>query len=97
LSDCSRNSRVATRPVGSALTQENIVPDTTHFYVAGAGAAAIMAMAGIVSGLAAFAWTGDGRLALLTASVALVLAGIALMVWLWRLTRTPIPPANPPA
>ena len=71
--------------------------DTTHLYLAGAGAAAIMAMAGIISGLVAFALTGDGRPALLTASVAFVLAGTALMVWLWRMTRTPISPAKPPA
>jgi len=97
LSDSSSNSRVATRAVGSVPTQENIVLDTTHLYLAGAGAAAIMAMAGITSGLAAFALTGDGRLALLTASVAFVLAGIALMVRLWRMTRTPISPAKPAA
>ena len=97
MSDGSSSSRVAARSVGSAPTRESIVLDSTHLYLAGAGAAAIMAMAGVTSGLAAFAITSDGRVALLTASVAFVLTGAALTVWLWRMIRTPIAPANPPA
>jgi hypothetical protein len=79
-----------------ASTQENIMLDTVRLYVEATVAVAIMAMFAIISGFAAAGLTGDRQLALLVAAVAFVLAGIALTVRLWRMTRTPIPPAELP-
>ena len=59
-------------------------------------AVAIMATFAIISGFASTGLTGDRWLAFLVAAVAFVLTGIVLAVRLWRMTRTPIPPPEPP-
>ena len=80
-----------------APTQENIVLDTVRLYFEEAVAVAVMAMFAIISGFASAGLTGDRRLAFHVAAVAFVLTGIVLMtVRLWRMTRTPIPPPEPP-
>ena len=43
------------------------------------------------------ALSGDQRVALLSAAVAFMLTGIVLTVRLWRMTRAPASPAEPPA
>jgi hypothetical protein len=70
--------------------------DTIRLYFEATVAVAIMAMFAIISGLTSAALTGDRRLSFLVAGVAFVLTGIALTVRLWRMTRTPIPPPEPP-
>jgi hypothetical protein len=71
--------------------------DAVHLYLEGTAAAVIMAALGLISGLATLAWTDNQRLALLVAAVAFTLAGVILTARLWRMTRAPAPPAEPPA
>jgi hypothetical protein len=72
--------------------------EDVHLYLEGTATVAIMAMLGVVSGLATLALSGDHRLALLAAAFAFALTGVVLMVRLWRMTRAPAPPpAEPPA
>jgi len=73
------------------------MPDAVHLYFEGASAAIIMAALGAASGLVTFALTGDQRLALLVAAIVLILTGIVLMLRVWRMTRPPAPPTEPPA
>ena len=73
------------------------MPEDAHLYLEGTVTAAIMATLGVISGMATLALSGDQRLALLAAAVAFALAGIGLTVRLWRMTRAPAPPAEPPA
>jgi hypothetical protein len=79
-----------------APTQENIMLDTVRLYFEATVAVAIMAMFAIISGFASDRLIGDRRLAFLVAAVAFVLTGIVLTARLWRMTRTPIPPPEPP-
>jgi hypothetical protein len=88
----SNDNQPRPRPAGSGPTLE-----TVHLYLEGTVAAAIMAILGVVSGVAVLALSGDQRLSLLAAAVAFMLAGIVLTVRLWRMTRAPAPPAVPPA
>jgi hypothetical protein len=71
--------------------------ESVHLYLEGTAAAAIMTTLGVISGMATLAVNGDQHLAVLVASVAFMLTGIVLMVRLWRMTRAPAPPAEPPA
>jgi len=71
--------------------------ETAHLYLEGTVSAAIMAMLGVIAGVAMLAWSGDERLALLAATAAFMLTGIVLTVRLWHVTRAPAPPAEPPA
>jgi hypothetical protein len=73
------------------------MPEDVHLYLEGTVTAAIMAMLGVISGVATLALSGDQRLALLAAAVAFALAGIVLTLRLWRMTRAAVPPAEPPA
>jgi hypothetical protein len=79
-----------------APTLENIMLDTLRLYFEATVAVAIMAMFAIISGFASAGLTGDRRLAFLVAAAAFVLTGIVPTVRLWRMTRTPIPPPEPP-
>jgi len=79
-----------------APTQENIMLDTVRHYFEATVAVAIMAMLAIISGFASAGLTGDRRLAFLVAAVAFVLTGIVLTARLWHMTRTPVPPPEPP-
>jgi hypothetical protein len=91
----NNDNQPATRPRRSA--RKTAMLDDVHLYLEGTATAAIMAMLGVISGLATLALSGDQRLALLAAAVAFALTGIVLTVRLWRMTRTPAPPAEPPA
>jgi hypothetical protein len=71
--------------------------EAVHLYLEGAVAAAIMTTLGVISGMATLALNGDQRLAILVAALAFMLTGIVLTVRLWRMTRAPAPPAEPPA
>ena len=71
--------------------------ESVHLYLEGTVAAAIMAMLGVISGMATLALSGDQRLAILVAALAFMLSGIVLTARLWRMTRAPAPPAEPPA
>jgi hypothetical protein len=71
--------------------------ESVHLYLEGTVAAAIMTMLGVISGMATLALSGDQRLALLVAAVAFMLTGSVLTARLWRMTRAPAPPAEPPA
>jgi hypothetical protein len=71
--------------------------EAVHLYIEGAVAAAIMTTLGVISGMATLALNGDQRLAILVAALAFMLTGIVLTVRLWRMTRAPAPPAEPPA
>jgi hypothetical protein len=71
--------------------------ESVHLYLEGTVAAAIMATLGVISGMATLALNGDQRLAILVAALAFMLTGIVLTVRLWRITRAPAPPAEPPA
>jgi hypothetical protein len=71
--------------------------ESVHLCLEGTVAAAIMTTLGVISGMATLALNGDQRLALLVASVAFMLTGIVSTVRLWRMTRAPAPPAEPPA
>jgi hypothetical protein len=71
--------------------------EPVHLYLEGTVAAAIMTTLGVISGMAMLALSGDQRLAVLAAAVAFMLTGIVLTVRLWRMTRAPAPPAEPPA
>jgi hypothetical protein len=73
------------------------MPEDVHLYLEGTVTAAIMAMLGVISGVATLALSGDQRLALLAAAGAFALTGVVLTVRLWRMTRAPAPPAEPPA
>jgi len=73
------------------------MPEDVHLYLEGTVTAAIMAMLGVISGVATLALSGDQRLALLAAALAFALTGIVLTVRLWRMTRAPAAPAEPPA
>jgi hypothetical protein len=77
--------------------RKTVILDDAHLYFEGTAAAAVTAMLGVISGLATLALSGDQRLALLAAAVAFALTGIVLTVRLWRMTRAPAPPAEPPA
>jgi hypothetical protein len=81
----------------SAPTREIVLPDAAHLYLEGTAAAIIMAALGCVSGLVTLALIDDQRLALLVAAAAFTLTGIILTVRLWRMTRPPVPRAEPPA
>ena len=70
--------------------------DTVRLYFEATVEVAIMAMFAIISGFVSAGLTGDRRLAFLVAAVAFVLTGIVLTVRLWHMTRTPIPPPEPP-
>jgi hypothetical protein len=69
---------------------------TVRLYLEATIAVAIMILLGIISGLATIALTGAVELAFPVAAVAFVVAGVVLMLHLWRMNRTPIPPAAPP-
>jgi hypothetical protein len=97
VNDGSNDDQPRARAAGSAPTRETVVPDDVHLYLEGTAAAVIMAALGVISGLAALALTGDQRLALLVAAVAFTLTGIILTVRLWRMTRAPAAPTEPPA
>ncbi len=56
----------------------------------------MMVMIGVVFGVATLVLSGDQRLALAIAAPALLLAGIALTVRLWRLTRLSASSPEPP-
>jgi hypothetical protein len=56
-----------------------------------------MVALGASSGLATLALADDQRLALLVAAVAFTLTGIIVTVRLWRVTRAPAHPTDPPA
>jgi hypothetical protein len=73
------------------------VLEAAHLYLEGTAAAATMAIFGAISGVVTLAWSDDQRLALLAAAAAFVLAGVVLTVRLWRMTRAPAPPVEPPA
>ena len=72
------------------------MPEPAHLYLEGTVAAAIMAMLGVISGVAMLALSADQRLALIAAAVAFMLTGIVLTARLWRMTRATAPPAEPP-
>ena len=91
----NNDNQPATRPRQSA--RKTVILDDVHLYLEGTATASIMAILGVISGIATLALSGDQRLALLAAAVAFVLAGIVLTVRLWRMTRAPAPPAAPPA
>jgi hypothetical protein len=93
----SNDNQPRARSAGSGPTRETVILETVHLYLEGTVAAAIMAMLGVVAGVAMLALSGDQRLALVAAAVAFMLTGIVLTVRLWRLTRAPAPPAVPPA
>jgi hypothetical protein len=71
--------------------------EAVHLYLEGTVSAAIMAILGVISGVAMFTLSGDERLALLAAATAFMLTGIVLTVRLWRVTRAQAPRAEPPA
>jgi hypothetical protein len=71
--------------------------ESVHLYLEGTVAAAIMTTLGVISGMATLALSGDQRLALLVAAVAFMLTGFVLTARLWRMTRAPAAPAEPPA
>lgn len=97
MSSESNEGREATRSVDSGPIQSSIMLDTHRLYLEATMAVAIMALLGLISGLATIALTGAVQLAFPVAAVAFVLAGVVLTVRLWRMTRTPISPAAPPA
>jgi hypothetical protein len=70
---------------------------SVHLYLEGTVTAAIMTTLGVISGMATLALSGDQRLAILVAALAFMLSGIVMTVRLWRVTRAPAPPAEPPA
>jgi hypothetical protein len=78
-------------------TRETALLDAIRLYFEGTVAAIIMVTLGVMAGLAALALSGDLRVALLAAAVAFTLAGIVLTMRLWRMTRAPAPPAEPPS
>lgn len=96
MNDGINDDQPTVRSVGSATTRKTVALEPVHLYLEGTATAAIMAMLSVISGLATLAWIGDWRLSLLAAAVAFTLTGIVLMVRLWRITRAPAPPAEPP-
>jgi ABC-type nickel/cobalt efflux system permease component RcnA len=92
----SNNSQPRARPAVSGATREPVMLEAAHLYLEGTAAAVIMAVFGVISGVATLAWSDDERHALLAAAAAFILTGIVLTVRLWRMTRAPAPPAEPP-
>jgi hypothetical protein len=92
----SNDDQPRTRSAGSPSIQETAGLDAFHLYFEGTAAALMMALLGVISGLATLALTADQRIALLAGAVAFMLTGIVLTVRLWRMTRAPAPPAEPP-
>jgi hypothetical protein len=93
----SNEGRGATRSVDFGPIRSSTMLDTLRLYLEATMAVAVMVLLGIIFGLATIALTGDAQLASLVAGVAFVLAGVVLGARLWRMNRTPIPPAAPPA
>lgn len=71
--------------------------DNVRRYIDATFAVATMATFGIISGFVAFGVTGDRTAAFLAAGVAFALTGAVLMVRLWRMMRSPLPPPDPAA
>jgi hypothetical protein len=65
-----------------------MVPILRLYFDAAVGVA-IMAVLGIISGFAAAGITNDRTSIILTAAAVFVLAGVALVFRLWRMTRKP--------
>jgi hypothetical protein len=77
---------------------ESLMASTVRLYVDASYAVAVMALMGIVSGLAAAGFTGDRARALQVALGMFALTGVFLTVRLWRITRKGThPPVADPA
>jgi len=61
----------------------------TQVYVEAVIAVALMAMIGVISVFITAGVTGDRTMSILVGCAMLVISGVALVVRLWRLTRTP--------